>query len=597
MSIALLRSGLQLAARPVVPPAPGPMPALPLLVLNLAGTQAEMGAQHGRLLRDVGGWQPVLDYYPTMVERLAGGTPRGVAERVAPVALRPIIRGLLHRLDRDRPADARARIAAFVQAVGAPSSRAIDLSVMDVLQNLIGMAGRVGAAHIAERAMSAVPPACSTLAIWGAGTDDGRLLHARNFDFPGSGVWEQGPAVVFCTPNDGLRYGFVTTRGADAPVVSVFNEAGISITIHTRFHKLVRFSGATAVDIVHRTVRQARTLAEAIVLLRERPSSSTWGIIVSSAAERSAALVELNARRSAVTFPASDEPFMACTNRYRHADLQAGELEPSPGWLMHSDGRFATLQRRATAAAAGAPMTVEHLQDLLGDHSDADLPGVQRAAGGVLAQSNGVHSVVIDAERQAIDVSVGAVPTGHGPWLRVPWTWRDAPGADEIDLTQLRADHLADRDGDHFHGSRRGPGYRAFLEAARLEMMGADARRVDSALQDAARLDPNETTYALLAAGCSLRNGDLATGSDHLARGCAHEKSAFYRGRLLLWRSRAADGVGDRATAQAARRELQQLDHPMLDRYHRAARAESSAPYSDRRLRRTHVFVQLCDIG
>ena len=49
-----------------------PPESRPLLVLHLAGSQAEMGAQHGSLLREVGGYEKVLAYYPRMPEILIG---------------------------------------------------------------------------------------------------------------------------------------------------------------------------------------------------------------------------------------------------------------------------------------------------------------------------------------------------------------------------------------------------------------------------------------------------------------------------------------------------------------------------------------------
>ena len=77
------------------------------------------------------------------------------------------------------------------------------------------------------------------------------MLHARNFDFPGVGLWDSGPVVVFCTPEKGLRYGFITTRGADAVGVSAFNEAGLTLTMHTRFHSEVVLKGTGVLDLGH----------------------------------------------------------------------------------------------------------------------------------------------------------------------------------------------------------------------------------------------------------------------------------------------------------------------------------------------------------
>ena len=65
------------------------------------------------------------------------------------------------------------------------------------------------------------------------------------------------PAFVTCAPDRGQRYGFFTTRGADAPVVTVVNEAGLVIAPHTRWHKGVGFGGAMIVDVIHDLARRA----------------------------------------------------------------------------------------------------------------------------------------------------------------------------------------------------------------------------------------------------------------------------------------------------------------------------------------------------
>ena len=35
----------------------------PLLAMWVRGTQAEMGAQHGRLVREAGGYEEIIEYY------------------------------------------------------------------------------------------------------------------------------------------------------------------------------------------------------------------------------------------------------------------------------------------------------------------------------------------------------------------------------------------------------------------------------------------------------------------------------------------------------------------------------------------------------
>jgi len=54
-------------------------PTRPLWIARLAGTQEEMGRQHGELLRAHGGHEAAFDHYPDMPQRMLFGTaPRAV---------------------------------------------------------------------------------------------------------------------------------------------------------------------------------------------------------------------------------------------------------------------------------------------------------------------------------------------------------------------------------------------------------------------------------------------------------------------------------------------------------------------------------------
>ncbi|HVY61496.1 MAG TPA: hypothetical protein VHF22_07575, partial [Planctomycetota bacterium] len=186
--------------------------AAPVTVIRLRGTQAEMGEQHGRILRKLGGWHAVLDYYPRMPGYLLRGTGGGSALTKALFALgTPALEALLSRLEAARPPELLGRSRAFFDALGMPPRMARYLLVMDLFQNVVGLAGRWRVGPFARQAVAAAPPACSSLAVWGKASRGGEVRLARNFDFPGIGIWDRGTAVVLCSPERGPRYGFVTT--------------------------------------------------------------------------------------------------------------------------------------------------------------------------------------------------------------------------------------------------------------------------------------------------------------------------------------------------------------------------------------------------
>lgn len=565
-----------------------PRPAHPLLVLTLRGTQEEMGHQHGTLLAAHGGHEAVLGYYPRMPEVMMGPAHGGPPTVLA----RPLIGLLLRRLERDRPRDLRERSRAFFAALGLPGSFSRHLFVMDLLQNVVGTAGRLGRVGPSRRLMNgAAVPACSSVAVWGAASSDQALRHARNFDFPGAGVWERWPAVVFCAPDRGQRYGFVTTRGADTPGITGFNEAGLTITAHTRFHRDVRWSGAGIIDLTHDLVRRAESLDDALKIARERPAQSSWGIIVSSARERSAVVLEVTGRAVEPVRPREGEDFLLQTNRYATPSLKEHEVAPSVGHLANSDGRARVIRARVERALDQGGLTVEDLQGLLGAHDDPDVPDHVRAAGGVLAQGITVKSVVVEPGARRVHLSVGPCPTGAGPWVTVDWSWDEAVGAREVAGEPVHAP-LHPRYAD---GERRAA-HERYVAAVSLDGQGASSEEVAAAIEAAASLDPDEPSYRFIAAGFALRRGDPARALEHLRAGLVHERAPFHRGQLLLWAARAADACGRPDEARGHRDALRALTDPLLVDHHAALERDARRPWTTRRLRKTVVNLVFPDL-
>ncbi len=558
-------------------------------ILRLRGTQQQMGHQHGSLVRQLGGWEDVVAYYPSMPKGMLFPTASlGPVERVARGAMTPLLGLALRRLYSARPAEYRERTEAFGEALGVDQSRAPDLGVMDVAQNFIGTLTRLGLVPFAQRAASALPPMCSSLAVWGRASEDGRVLHGRNFDFPGQGIWERRPAVVFCTPDTGVKYGFVTTRGADTPGVTSFNEAGITLAAHTRFHRDVRFDGRSVIDLGHDLIRRAESLDDAIRIARELPSASSWGFLVSSARERDAVLLEFTGSRVEVTRAGRGEDFLGHTNRYRHPALQVDEVTPAAAWIAHSDGRYASLMA-GIARHAAEGLGVDELCALFGSHIDG-WTGAEEVGGGVLAQPDTVQSVVVDPEHRALHIGVGDTPVSRTAWTKLDWSW-DGPSLDEVPAP------AASGFDSRFIDGPAAEAWKLWAEACRLEYTGVNLDRIERNLERATELDPSEGWYRMIAGTLALRRGDFDAGLTHLQAGIGTERSEFRRGQLLLWASRAAQVTGRPDDAQAHRQQLLGLAHPLLASHRQAALRESSVPMAARKMVGVPINITLGDAG
>ncbi len=564
--------------RPAQRRAPSParevQPLEPLAVIRLRGSQAEMGAQHARALRELGSWEQVVNFYTELPERMilhadSYTRPRWIVRKAA-ARLKD---ALLRRVERQRPAAYLARSRAFMEELGLPAEHSRYLAVMDVLQNVVGIVGRLGLGPFGRIAADAAVPACSTLMVWDGASDNGQLRHARNFDFPGIGVWDRVPAVVFCEPDEGERYGFVTARGADTPGVTAFNEAGITVTMHTRFHRDVTFDGAAIVDIGHDIARRATSIDEAIAIVRERPSASTWGIAVSSAREHKAVAIEANARKVSVIEP-GDRDHVSCANRYRHSEMVVGQVAASSAWDAHSTGRQGRLEMLVAEHRSSGGMTVEALQNALNDRVDPSAPHAARGSGAIVSQPATVKSIVACPEERAIHVSVGPAPTSRGPYVRVNWAWDGPVGGRELE----RVDAPVSTD-----AAERA--FDCYTEASRLDRQVDDWRGALAQLEQAIALQPDDPSYRFPAGVLTMRTGDFAAAQAHLEAGLTTETIPLRRGQLLLWAARAADAAGDPMAARGHRAELLAMDHDALVEQRALARREERRAWDPKRRR------------
>jgi hypothetical protein len=535
----------------------------PLFLARLTGTQEQMGAQHGRLT--AADAAQLADFYRTMPERtLAGdlGAPGKLAVRTLATAWQA-------RLVKERPPELAARTRAFIDAVAesqpghSTRTARLTFATMDSLQNCVALVARSRLGPFSRaltgRAIAGAVPACSSAIAWGRATEDGELLFARNFDFPGVGVWDAAPAFVVCAPERGLRYGFFTTRGADAPVVTVVNEAGIVIAPHTRWHRDITWGGAMIVDVVHDIARRAESLADAIAIARERGASSSWGLAVGSAREKAGIVIEIAGPRVEVVRPAPGADFLVCANRYRAPAMLAGELAASAAWDIQSTRRERRM--RALIEARTRPLTARDLAGFLGDRRDPDAPERSRQFGGVLAQALNVHAVVVAPIARRAWLGVDRAPVCEGTWAELGWQWDGPAGGWDLGATadsgftaELRTDFVAPQS----------PATRHVHDATRAYEQNHDVASARAAIERAVAADPDDPSLRLSATWLTLEAGSPDRAIVHVHAGLALETEPYRRGQLLLWGARAAHEL-DPALARRWRDELGRLSGEGVD--------------------------------
>jgi hypothetical protein len=228
-----------------------------LNVLKVTGTFYEMGYQHGAMLRDAVAGGPV-PYYRTYIEKLAG---RSVLGPVTPL-LWPGLKLLVGRhVVKRLPPFARDTIRGLAEGSGLPEGALLDgLSMPDSLVWFASQLMRLQRVAPALDHRATLGLGCTSALAWGEATADGRLLHARNFDYHGVDCWPKTASVVFHAPERGQRYVAVAAAGVVLGGVTAMNEAGLTLTVHQHMFTDAAELGGIPIGIMGDVVmREAET--------------------------------------------------------------------------------------------------------------------------------------------------------------------------------------------------------------------------------------------------------------------------------------------------------------------------------------------------
>jgi Acyl-coenzyme A:6-aminopenicillanic acid acyl-transferase len=276
--------------------------------IGVSGSPHEMGLQHGELLRDeIRGLLDAVHHHvlygqPSVVGwGLRRGT-RTLARLMEPYIPRR------YRLEMDgvaRAADVSYRDVLLVNCFD------------DVLANLrifASMFGRLG---------------CSAFAANASPGADGELVSGRNLDYfvnsaVADEVWaatnymKQHVVAIKHRPDDGAGFASVAWPGF-VGVATGMSDTGMVASALVVTTVRNRPFATPAPFLYRRIVEETTRLDEAISILRRAPRTQGHNVLLASAADQSAAVVEYTPWRLAVRTP--EDGFIATTNHFVHGDM------------------------------------------------------------------------------------------------------------------------------------------------------------------------------------------------------------------------------------------------------------------------------------
>ncbi|CAM4128203.1 C45 family peptidase [Gillisia hiemivivida] len=156
---------------------------------------------------------------------------------------------------------------------------------------------------------------CTSFAAWDSKTEDGDLLLGRNFDFYAGDEFAEEKIVAFVNPEAGHKF-MMYTWGGMIGVVSGMNEKGLTVTINAGKSKIPLIA-KTPISLVAREILQyAENTEEAIAIAQKREVFVSESIMIGSASENKAILIEVSPDNFGVfEVPNSDQ--LICSNHFQ----------------------------------------------------------------------------------------------------------------------------------------------------------------------------------------------------------------------------------------------------------------------------------------
>lgn len=249
---------------------------------------------------------------------------------------------------------------------------------------------------------------CTSFAAWDNRTEDGSLLIARNLDFYAGDDFAKNKLVSFVRPSTGYPFMSVAWGGMIG-TLSGMNTEGLTVTINSGKSDLPLVA-KTPISILTREILQyAKNIDEAIVIAKKHEVFVSESIMVGSANDHKAVLIEVSPNKFGV-YDVENSSQLICSNHFQSDVYQDDDNNNYAIENSHSEYRFERMtqllneQDKVNPVKAAAIMrNTQGLDQLALGY------GNERAINQLLAH----HSVIFKPEQRLVWVSSNPYQLGE----------------------------------------------------------------------------------------------------------------------------------------------------------------------------------------
>lgn len=249
---------------------------------------------------------------------------------------------------------------------------------------------------------------CSSLAAWDQKSADGGLIIGRNFDFYAGDDFSKNKLISIVKPDSGYAFLSVGWAGMIG-VVSGMNRAGLTVTLNAG-KSSIPWAAKTPISIVAREILQyARNFKEAIAIAKKHPIFISESLMIGSADEGKAILIEMSPHKFDV-YESENTNHLLCTNHFQSPAYRSDKRNLKQIEEGHSTYRYQLLTAQLREHDKLTPNEVATiLRDRNGLKNKEIGLGNEKALNQLLAH----HGIVFQPEKRLVWVSANPYQLGE----------------------------------------------------------------------------------------------------------------------------------------------------------------------------------------
>lgn len=249
---------------------------------------------------------------------------------------------------------------------------------------------------------------CTSVAVWGEQSEDGKLLIGRNFDFYAGDDFAKNKIISFVNPDDGHPFMSVTWAGMIG-VLSGMNKEGLTVTMNAAKSEIPLIA-KTPVSILAREILQyAKTIDEAIAIAKKREVFVSESIMIGSAIDKRVILIEVAPENFGI-YEVQNSSNLICSNHFQSDAYKKDKRNIKHIEESHSKYRYVRMEELLEVHDRLNPEKMANILRNKKGHNDKKIGyGNEKALNQLMAH----HAVIFKPEEGLVWVSSSPYQLGE----------------------------------------------------------------------------------------------------------------------------------------------------------------------------------------